>query len=225
MRLFLLIVLLATLTMSGCSQVASNVKLDPNSFVFLGKLSKVASGVEVRSMASGFVVGSRNGDSYAMTAGHFCLNDPGEVTLKLTAIVVSGQHYEAAVVRAHKLPDICFVKIVGLIAPSVTLAREPPKYGDRVFSMSAPYGLFNKGMLPKLEGFYSGHSTTTNLDAHTLPSRPGSSGSPVFNESNKLIGMIVMAFGPLENIGFGVEYAIVRNHIISFRREFSLRGR
>ena len=64
-----------------------------------------------------------------------------------------------------------------------------------------------------------------NLATFTVPTRPGSSGAPVFNASGKLVGMLVAAYIPLEGVGFGLQYESLHNHIISFRRAHKLYGR
>ena len=227
MRILSFILILTLLVIPSCTVKPSHIKVNPNNFVYLGKVVKLDNcppglSCKARTIASGFIIGNRGGDAYAMTAGHFCLDGPGESSAGLSAVSPSGEKYSAIVMRAYKEPDICFLQIKGLIAPSVVLSNKGPRHGEKVSALSAPFGLFNKGMLLKFEGHYSGYSTKVNKDTYTIPTRPGSSGSPVFNSEGRLIGMLVMAFGPLENVGFGVEYSVVKNHILAFRRDLKL---
>ena len=83
-----------------------------------------------------------------------------------------------------------------------------PEAGDRAYNISAPWGFHGKNMVLHFEGYYSGRTTISkfdyDLDVYTIPTRPGSSGSPVYNGQWEIVGIASMANMRLENFGLMV---------------------
>lgn len=92
--------------------------------------------------------------------------------------------------------------------PVSAIAKHMPKPGDKAYNIAAPFGIHDKNMVLHFEGYYSGRVTHPrlgyDLDMYTIPTRPGSSGSPVYNTRWEVIGITSMAFVSLENIGMMV---------------------
>ncbi len=165
-------------------------------------------GVRVSS-GSGFAVANIGGHTLAVTAGHLCLPDPNVYKQEFKITVLGGSQYMAHPIMTVPSTDTCVLMVGGVELPPVRIAESEPERGERVYALSAPYGIFDPNMIPMFEGFYSGYSTkktppggivsVMSLDAYTIPSRPGSSGGPILNSRGEVIGMVVMAHPGFEN--------------------------
>ena len=80
-----------------------------------------------------------------------------------------------------------------------------PIIGDELVYMGAPLGVYHPPVVPIFRGIYSG-----DLDASasmvTFPAAGGSSGGPVFNSQNRIVGVVFAA-----NRGFH-HISLVTNH-------------
>lgn len=189
---------------------------------------------------SGFLVATNGSDTWGMTAGHVCVNE--EILLQgpdgqpfkpkmdstMRVMVLGGAAYEAEIEEVYKTLDLCVVKIVGMKPDQIiSVASNPPKRGERHFVMAAPLGTFGPDMLPILEGFYNG--STMNYpppmggeqipyDVFTIPTKGGSSGSPIVNASGELVGVTSGTLVGFENIAFSPPYDGVRTVVESVQR-------
>ena len=50
----------------------------------------------------------------------------------------------------------------------------------------------------------------TEQETYTIPSRPGSSGGPIFNSKGEIIGMIVMAHPAFETFALSTPYEALK---------------
>ena len=68
--------------------------------------------------------------------------------------------------------------------------------------MAAPDGFFAPGMVPLLEGYNSGNVGAVGYEdtVYTIPTKGGSSGSPVLNSEGEVIGVTHSAIAGVENI-------------------------
>jgi S1-C subfamily serine protease len=88
-----------------------------------------------------------------------------------------------------------------LIKPPVLRpASRPPQPGEEVINLAAPHGLYWTNTVLIFKGIFSGYHTR-GYSMYTIPTKPGSSGSPILNKENKLIGVIFAGYPVMENIG------------------------
>ena len=66
--------------------------------------------------------------------------------------------------------------------------------------MAAPHGLYSTGTVLVFKGQFSGYHNR-GYSVYTIPTKPGSSGSPVIDSNNKLVGVIFAGYPMIENVG------------------------
>ena len=76
--------------------------------------------------------------------------------------------------------------------------------------MAAPFGIFNPGMVLLMHGYYSGKDSR-NIHFFTIPTRPGSSGSPILNADGEIVSVIHSAMRSFESVGLGCDLAAIQN--------------
>lgn len=173
------------------------------------------------SHGSGVVILHRQGRTYVLTAQHVCNDDnlvrleekEGHGGLKVSARIrwsssntvtdISGGRRRASIVFLDFANDLCVIESDGLWGVPVPVGRQDPVMGEMVYSVSAPYGLYDTDMAPTFFGIYSGSRkslSATNeapflvmVDNHiyTFMSHPGSSGAGIFNRDGDLIGIVI----------------------------------
>jgi hypothetical protein len=234
---FLVLAILFSLVMSaecGCIP-PRQVKLPVDSYLLIqhelsfkvceGKVCTVKTAVHT---GSGFVIHNVKGGSWALTAGHVCATPEGVVSSKVHA--VSRGSVVRIVTATHVLPnvDICAFYMRGVTLPPLRVAQNAPQWGDKSYSLSSPYGIYDTELVPKFEGYYAGKavgvpnphaqiSTFPELDAYTIPSRPGSSGGPIFNAMGALVGMVIMANPLLENFSLSPPSLLLREIVAAIK--------
>jgi len=172
--------------------------------------------VEMKYVSSGsYVFHSKveQGISYILTAGHSCQNSlPSSHNVKGIRIVnkgsryivvgFSGERHDAEVVSINKRFDLCLMSVsdVHLNPPVLELAKKEPERGEVVINMSAPHGLFWSGTVLIFRGSFSGFHDR-GYSIYTIPTKPGSSGSPIINSSGRLVGVIFAGYKMIENVG------------------------
>jgi len=177
---------------------------------------------------SGFVVHNVKGDSWALTAGHVCTAPKESVSSKMRVVSRGTAVYSVAVFHVLPRVDVCVLYIQGVNLPPVKSANSAPVRGSRSYALSSPYGIYDAGMVPKFDGYYAGKTTGVSnpsdrtapfleLDAYTIPSRPGSSGGPIFNNKGELVGMVVMANQLFENFTLSPPSVVLREVIAAVK--------
>lgn len=170
------------------------------------------------STGSGAVVYRTDEGSYVLTAGHVCTFDKeielaaqvgaSRLDVKMESINFKLAGYTSDIVSIDDNIDTCllfahnlFTTKAAKIASSTTILDE----GDRVYNVAAPVGIFYEDVVPLLEGFYMGK---TGVKAYyTIPAMGGSSGSPIFNYDNQIVGMIhsVNVYFPVVSVSPPIE--------------------
>jgi len=155
----------------------------------------------ITSSGSGSVIRHANDSTYVLTAGHVCEMPDSSVSMAI-AVDGSGNTHEVEKSRYSKDPDLCIMKSPGTWGVTLEISDEPSSYGDRVFAMSAPNGIFDKSMVPLFAGSYSGNLSSGDA-VYTIPAMAGSSGSAVLNEDLKVISVIHSATKGFQHIAIG----------------------
>ena len=182
----------------------------------------------VRHTSSGAFVGVsevNNDIAYGLTAGHSCEDkfakrSSDAVSFKVVSadyvtLMFNGKLRSAEIISYDTKADLCLLRIKGFNGkrpPYLKIAKDFPKWGERVYNMAAPRGIFNPGMLLLFEGYYSGIGFD-NYMFFTLPTKPGSSGSPILNSKGQLVSMIFAGFPAMENIGLGSNLSAIQSFI------------
>ena len=151
--------------------------------------------------------------SYALSAGHSCRStfikertiEGVKVThmgQKFTLVDYNGFKYKAEVVAIDKRWDLCLLRVrtVLIKPPVLKVAKESPKRGDIAYNMAAPHGIVFPRMVLTFDGYFTGYSPE-GYAVYSMPTKPGSSGSPIMNINNEMIGNIFAGYRSMENIG------------------------
>lgn len=176
-----------------------------------------------KTMASGVVVGHKDGKTMVLTARHFCdvadiLDmvpiDYWPLKIKDMAIDVDDNMIEIESIVIDTQYDQCIMITKSKIDHEpVKLSPVAPKRGEKVYNVAAPLGVSEGKTVLILEGFYSGlisnSLTNTKAALYSIPIKGGSSGSPIFNEHGELIG-VVFAGMSFEHICEAVPYEGVK---------------
>ena len=154
-----------------------------------------------RSTGSGAVVMRTDEGSYVLTAGHVCSFEKemqlasefagSKILVQMRSVNFSLGEYVSDIVSMDHTIDTCllfarnlYTTKVAKIAPYSRSLEE----GERVYNVAAPVGIFYKDVVPLLEGFFMGNRDTRAY--YSVPAMAGSSGSPIFNKHNEIVGMI-----------------------------------
>ena len=153
------------------------------------------------------------GTSYVLTAGHSCESKIPKTQMvdgfrvenkgsKFKAVDLNGFAHKAKVIMINRRFDLCLLQVANVLMnpPTLKLADKETKRGETVTNMAAPHGLFWPGAVLIFKGQFSGYQQK-GFSIYTIPTKPGSSGSPILNKNNKLVGVIFAGYRMIENVG------------------------
>lgn len=162
------------------------------------------------------------GTSYALTAGHSCESKFPKSQMiegfrvknkgsKFKAVDLNGFRHDAEVIMINRRFDLCLLRVSNVLMnpPVLQLAEKEPKRGETVTNMAAPHGLFWSGTVLIFKGQFSGYHDR-GYSVYTIPTKPGSSGSPIINKDNKLVGVIFAGYRTIENVGLSSPLVAIR---------------
>jgi S1-C subfamily serine protease len=175
------------------------------------------------SLGSGSIVAVQKNGTYVMTAAHVC-REPSyqefvmpngykiraRITVKLFVIDWQGRRRAGVEIAADIRNDVCIIKTPSGWGSALTISSEMPDTGDITYNMAAPYGIFKPGMVLLMHGYYSGKDTR-NVHFFTIPTKPGSSGSPILNSKGEVVSVIHSAMRSFENVGLGCDLNAIQN--------------
>lgn len=199
--------MILSLLVSGC--IAPKKAPDMNSFAFIFAQSELfevcVNGVCQERMAqvagSGIVFKKDLKYTYIITAGHVCSPiERGDINFMV--IDNTGFPHVVKDMSYSQNPDLCVIKTEGDWGKPVALGKSTPKYGEKIYSMAAPRGIFMPNAVLIFDGNYSGRTDVGN-DIFTIPCAPGSSGAAILNENGEIISIVHSASSNFQNIAIG----------------------
>ena len=189
----------------------------------------------IGSSGSGMAIGTtRAGHTAILTAFHVCQPSIitaasillGEDAVKITKVTdFFGNESRARIIMGNSEDDLCILEVPEISVPGVRISPRPAMMGDLVYTVAAPQAFFMPGMVPLLNGFYSGNVRTTQGEdsVYTIPTTQGSSGAAVFNNSGRIVGVIHSALRGYSNVAICATHDELTNFINEFKN--SLGGR
>lgn len=124
---------------------------------------------------------------HMMTAGHVCDNEESTAKLELTAETRWNARYPVKVLRFSRTPDLCVLDASEVPGPAMDQLVKVPTFGDEVWYLGAPHGVWGDGTAPFAKGFYIGGKRMM------IAGYPGASGSPVFTKDG-VFGILVRGY-------------------------------
>jgi|TARA_R110002074_G_scaffold261739_3_gene433993 hypothetical protein len=180
---------------------------------------------EMRYVSSGaYVFHSEveEGKSYILTAGHSCQNKlPPKQNIggfkvvnkgsRFKVVDLNGFQHDAVVIDINTRFDLCLMRVsdVHMNPPILKVAEKEPLRGEIAINMAAPHGLFWAGTVLIFRGAFSGYHDR-GYSVYTIPTKPGSSGSPIINSKNELIGVIFAGYRMIENVGLSAPLIAIK---------------
>lgn len=218
-KLSLVIISLAAVLTSSCVKVANlnripdRVTMARESFAFVAIVKKDKDRQIVGS-GSGVLVHNFVNKSIILTAGHLC-KAPKDIGFDIYD--KNGRAYKSIVIdnQYDDMHDSCLLQTERRLpyAP-VPIARQPLRWGDKVWNLNAGTGYFlpegkgKPGMIQIHTGFYSGLEPSFDKYVFTgISVHGGASGSMVLNSRGELVSIIVAyrarGFSRIHEVGYG----------------------
>lgn len=187
---------------------------------------------EYMMLSSGVVISTiGNYDkTYILTAGHTCeavikpetgLPTPDrfyDLGLSARSVITIqdywGLYHSAEIIDYDMVSDLCLITSDEVWTEGSLLATDMPKRGEKVFNTAAPSGIFSSMNVLILDGYFTGFDHVS--DAYfTVPARPGSSGSPIYNRDGEIIAIIHSAAMTFENLSISSDQEAIKEFLTS----------
>ena len=173
--------------------------------------------------------------TFILTAAHVCGTEPTDefvyitgnneykvtITQKVLNIEIvdyTGTKRTAEVHSLDKPNDLCIVYTQNLWGKPFKVSASNPVVGQKVFNVASPHKIWSPGMVLMLDGYYSGQAVN-GFHHYTVPARPGSSGSPIFDRHGRIVGMVQRAVTGFENLALSTSTQAIREIMNSIPRD------
>ena len=179
--------------------------------------------IYLRSSASGFIIGHDRDITLVATSAHVCTitfgnqinyfikeyskHDPDWKLTERGRYILNdykGNVYGALPIKYDTRSDICILGTSKIPLPALTISRSPPLIGEKYYNIAAPMGLWSSKMIPLFDGYYLG-AMKIRKDRRlsyvfSIPTKGGSSGSPIINGYGEVVGATHSAYRGFENL-------------------------
>lgn len=189
-------------------------------------------------MGSSFVVKnlSHTNSSVVFTAAHLCLtkeqiikemneylksSGSSKVSVNSKLVDVDGKEYtNFSILLKDDTEDICALLVEGLTKPHLSLSKTPLAYGETVYNLASPNGVYYNYNPVLYSGIYFGDAKMKstvpmregkNSHLFSIPTVAGSSGSPVINKHGKVVSVMHSRSEAIDTMGMGSTYQIVNS--------------
>jgi hypothetical protein len=154
------------------------------------------------SLGSGYVIAA---DGRVVTNYHVVgafVDEPDRYTIRARAAAVERP---ATLIAFDLANDLALLRVDGLTAPALPIAREVPRSGSAIVSFGNPQGLG----LSLIEGIFNGFAEKGFVDRMLLsmPLNAGMSGGPILNQRSEVVGTNVSVLWLQNSLSFGVPAA------------------
>lgn len=200
------------LLLASCGPAISKTpktnKIESIDFVF--KVEKYKYGV-LQGNATAFSVKTINGSTFILTNRHVC-HERSDAEY----VLVDKQYrrYDAKYYQNHMFADLCLLRVNATL-PTVEFVS--PEFDERVTVISAPHGafpIFENGIIKQpvvINSSIEGESYYFQAQVIKVNTDEGSSGSPVFNSDQRVVGIL---FGTADgNYSYMVPSVIARKFV------------
>ena len=175
----------------------------------------------VKGLGSGFIISS---DGFILTNHHVAGN-----ASKIVVSLTNGKKYDAKIIGADKVSDVCLLKINETDLPYLKLGDSDDLItGEWVIALGNPFGLFDMNAQPTVTvGVISNYGVSFMNDSRVYKNMiqtdaaisSGNSGGPLVNAAGEVIGMNTVIFSTAQtNQGsgsIGIGFSIPVNRVIN----------
>lgn len=163
---------------------------------------------EDKSYGTGVIIEHRGDVSFVMTAAHVCdtiyvsqikehfpMADPSKHDVKTESISaitdIDGETQPGFIYGMSPQLDVCLLMTARMERKAMRFAGREARIAEKVYSMGFPAMSHEAGVIPIFEGFFSGidENGKAARAIYTIPTTGGSSGSPVFLENGRIVGI------------------------------------
>lgn len=169
---------------------------------------------------SGAILKQHDGTTYVLTVNHLCSFVQRGYRAKVQ--IMSGERYRIYAYRGHPDEDLCIMSTPHIphLQPTLDMADKPPIVGEKVWNISAPFGMVGSESALIFDGRFSGHGQNIQgvpkqegvdrWDIYTLPAAQGASGAPVLNQNGDIVGVISMGPPQFKQVVLSPRFQIIR---------------